>query len=116
MNTVDEWQTVARISDRDLERVALWRRVFDGDRVPVVSFVPQEVTLPGYEEPQWAYMLDLKAITDEQRFRLIQALAERFGLLEGEVETSLEEHGVPILASAVSVSSTDRALVMGAIL
>ena len=116
MNTVDDWKTVAWIGKGDPERAAFWRRVFDGERVPIVSFVPQVCSLPGHEEPQWVYMLDLKAITDEQRFRLMEALAERFGLLEEEVETSLEAHGVPILADGVSVSSTDRRLVMGAIL
>jgi len=52
----------------------------------------------------------------EQRFRLVQSLADKFCLLEGEVESSLDRHGVPILAGDVSVSSCDRALVMGAIL
>lgn len=113
-NTKEEWQTVARVHDP--ERRAFWQAIFGGDEVPVVSFVPQACTLPGYDEPQMVYMLDLKALSDDQRFRLIQALADKFCLLEGEVESSLDEHGVPILVSDVSVSSTDRALVMGAIL
>lgn len=113
-NTKDDWKTRATV--RNPERRVFWEKIFGGDEVPVVSFVPQSCTLPGYEEPQMVYMLDLKALSDEQRFRLIQALADKFGLLEGEVESSLDEHGVPILVTDVSVSSTDPALVMGAIL
>jgi len=114
-NTKTDWKTTAHIRPGS-DRAALWQAVFGGLEVPVVSFLPQSVTLPGYDEPQPVYMLDLKALSDEQRFRLIQALADKFCVLEGEVESSLDEHGVPILVTDVSVSSTDRALVMGAIL
>jgi len=113
-NTKTDWKTRATVHDP--ERRAFWEKIFGGDEVPVVSFIPQLADLPGYDEPQQVYMLDLKALSDEQRFRLIQSLADKFCMLEGEVESSLDEHGVPILVTDVSVSSTDRALVMGAIL
>ena len=98
------------------ERLAFWKGIFGGDRVPIVSFVPQMATLPGFDEPQRVYMLDLKAITDEQRERLIGALADRFDLPPELVASELDGHSVPILADDVSVSSSDRGLVMGAIL
>lgn len=113
-NTKDNWKTRATVHNP--ERQAFWKKIFGGDQVPVVSFLPKLQKLLGYDRPQMCYELDLKALSDEQRFRLIQALADKFCLLEGEVESSLDEHGVPILASDVSVSSTDRALMMGAIL
>lgn len=113
-NTKDDWKTTATI--RNSTRRAFWEKIFDGDTVPIISFIPQLATLPGFDEPQWAYMLDLKALSNEQRFRLIQALADKFCLLEGEVESSLHEHGVPILADDVIVTNTDSALMMNEIL
>ena len=114
-NIKEKWQTVAWITNPDPERAAFWKAVFDGDRVPIVSFMPQMATLPGFDEPQWVYLLDLKAITDEQRQRLIGALADRFDLPLEVAASSLDVHGVPILADGVTVSSSDRR-VMGAIL
>ena len=52
-------------------------------------------------------MLDLHAITAEQRERLIKAIAERFSIPVEEVEREIEK-GVPILAEDVSVSSSDQ--------
>lgn len=114
MNTKDEWQTVARV--HELERLAFCQAIFGRDEMPVVSLIPQMATLPGYDEPQMVYELDLKAVTDEQRQRLIDVLADKFDLSPELVADELDRHGVPILASDVSVSSCDRALVMGAIL
>lgn len=114
MNTKDDWQTVARVHEP--ERLAFCRAVFGRDEMPVVSFIPQMATLPGYDEPQMVYELDLKAMTDEQRQRLIKALADKFDLSPELVADKLAGEGVPILADDVSVSSSDRALVMGAIL
>jgi len=114
VNTPREWKTMAKVHNP--ERKAFWESIFNGDTVPVISFVPEWANLPGYDEPQPVYMLDLKAITAEQRKRLIKALARRFGIPEETVAQKLEEHGVPILASDVTVISKDRALVMSAIL
>jgi hypothetical protein len=113
-NTKTDWKTRATVHDP--ERRAFWEEIFGGDEVPVVSFLPKLEVLPGYDRPQMCYMLDLKALSDEQRHRLVGALADKFGMSPEFVADNLEEHGVPILASDVSVSSTDRALVMGAIL
>jgi hypothetical protein len=113
MNTQTEWKTTARVSNP--ERKIFWESVFSNDRVPIVSFVPQMAVLPGFNEPQKIYMLDLKAITDECRQRLVQAIAKKFGIPASEVARDLDSHGVPILASDVSVMSTDR-LLMSAIL
>jgi len=114
MNTKDDWKTTARVTNP--ERRAFWERVFGKDQVPIVSFVPQAAKLPGFDEPQLVYMLDLKAISEEQRGRLVEAIAEKFEIAADVVNDTLDEHGVPILMSDVSVSSTDRALVMGMIL
>lgn len=114
MNTRDEWKTTATLCDP--ERQAFWREVFGGDVVPIKSFVPELVHLPGFTEPQVVYMLALNVITDEQRERLVQGIARNFGVPVEYVADHLDEQGVPILASGVVISSSDRAMVLGAIL
>lgn len=107
MNTETDWQTTATVVDP--ERKIFWESIFGGDQVPVVSIVPRWATLPGFDEPQEVYVLDLKAITDEQRSRLVEALAGKFGLSVGLVARSLDEQGVPIRAADVIMISSDRA-------
>ena len=114
MNTQTEWQITARVSNP--ERIAFWESIFGRDEVPITSFIPQYAVLPGFGEPQPIYMLDLKAITDEHRQKLVQAIAKKFGLPASEVARDLDNQGVPILASDVCVISTDKALIMGTIL
>lgn len=53
------------------------------------------------------YEMDLKAISDEQRQRLVESIAARFDLPPDQVAKNIDEEGVPILAEGVSVSSTD---------
>ncbi|MFW6136424.1 MAG: hypothetical protein ACOC7N_06345 [Chloroflexota bacterium] len=115
-NTKDRWQTTAAVYDE--ERATLWRRVFgqpDGDHpeVPIVSLIPILVQVPRHKDLQRAYQLDLNAITTRQRARLVQALAERFGLSATDVAASIDQVGVPILARDVTTRSTDQRLVNG---
>jgi hypothetical protein len=71
------------------------------------------VELPEHDTPQQAYQLDLDAITTRQRMRLVDELADRFELEPADVDRDLDKMGVPILATDVTVSSRDQALVMG---
>ena len=114
MNTQEEWKTTATISDP--ERKAFWESIIGGNEVPIVSFVPQMAKLPSFDVLQPIYMLSLKAITEEHRARLVEAIAQKFDIPASEVAETLNDHGVPILASDVSVVSSDRSLMMGAIL
>ena len=106
MNTPDDWKTTARIINPT--RATLWRQVFGGEEVPIRSIIPTNVNLPGHPDTL-AYFLDLSAITPEQRQRLITAIAEKFHLPPAEVAADIDA-GVPILASDVIVSSTDRSV------
>lgn len=99
-----EWKTKARITNP--ERLALWQAVFGGDEVPIVSIVPQVGNFPGVGEQRF-YSLDLKAITPEQRQRLVASIAAKFGQTVEFVEANIETIGVPILACDVVVSSSD---------
>lgn len=83
----------------ETERAKNFMEVFGRLRVNVMSFIPSMVNVPGFDEPQAAYMLDLALITPAERGRLIDHLAARFGIAAQEVELLIHTMGVPILAS-----------------
>ena len=51
------------------------------------------------------YMLDLRKLTDEQTARLIEHMATKFGLACSEVQRDLYQHGVPILADDLIITT-----------
>lgn len=104
MNTQREWKVTATVTDP--ERKAFWEGIFGGDTVPIESILPICVSVPGRSHVS-AYMLDLDVITDEQRERLIQGLAQKFGLDEAFVESEIDRQGVPILCEHVMMMCTD---------
>jgi len=112
-NDPDDWKTTGQVTNP--ERAEVWRRIFDTDSIPLVSFVPQRGDLPGKPDALF-YMLDLKVITTEQRARLVEVTAERFKLDPAFVEANLDKIGVPVLADDVHVLSTDRGLFMSLVL
>ena len=103
MNTPTNWKTVAVIHHPG--RLKFWQAVFDGDRAPIKSIFTINVTVPEIGTTE-AYMLDLNAITAEQREKLIRAISERFSIPVDEVAKEVDQ-GVPIPAKDVSVSSSD---------
>lgn len=113
MNTPTEWKTTAKVYSP--ERLAFWQEVFGGDTIPIKSFIPSAANLPG-NPGALAYELDLRAITAEQREKLIAGLANKFNLPVEEVAAGLDVYGVPVLAEDVTVATTDRALFMGLVL
>lgn len=112
MNTQNEWQTVAVIHNP--ERLEFWQAVLGGNKAPIQSIITRRVRVPEKGETD-AYMLDLNAITAEQREKLIQAIAKRFSIPIDEVEKELDQ-GVPILAEDVSVSSSDLGLFLSLVM
>lgn len=109
MNTPANWRVAAKITNE--EQAELLRQAFDCGVVPIRSIVPSPVNLPGHPDAP-AYFLDLDAISDGQRARLIAALAGKFGQPESDVADHLEEHGVPILADDVIVGTKDRGVII----
>lgn len=106
MNTKDNWLTTATIHAED--RRALWESIFPGAVVPIKSILTSKVNLPGLSNVA-VYMLDLEAISDEQREGLIQAIANRFGYPVEEVRAEIDL-GVPVLAEGVSVATRDQGM------
>jgi len=89
------------------DRREVFERVFGTATVPVMSPFPHLAGLPGFDEPQLIYELDLERVTMEQRGRLVAYLVEKFGVDEWEAEAGLESEGVPILASDCVASLGD---------
>lgn len=86
------------------ERAKNFMEVFGRRDVHVKSFVPTLITVPGFSEPQAAYMLDLDLISPDERARLVAHLAERFGIDAKEIDDLIGLMGVPILASDCTVA------------
>ena len=72
-------------------------KVFGSLDVRVDSFIPMLVELPGFEEPQKVYLLDLKWLTQRERERLTRHLAAKFNIPLEQVESEIDDVGVPIL-------------------
>lgn len=112
MNTPTEWQTTATVTNP--ERRAFWESIFGTAILPILSFIPVRVNVPGHPNTL-AYMLDLRLISPEQRKRLIRALSKNFNVPLAEVEATLDARGVPVLADDVSVSSSNQGLFFSAL-
>ena len=106
MNTQDQWNITATIFDGP--RRALWEEIFPNATVPIKSFFTIKTDLPGHPQAE-AYMLDLDAISPEQRAKMLDVLAKRFNIPEEEIAQEVAR-GVPILAEGVSVWCTAIAL------
>lgn len=92
-------------------READFERVYGSTTVQVKSPIPHRAILPGHDEPQLVYELDLEWATREgHRDRLVAFLAERFGIPASDVAQGLEEHGVPILAENTTACMDARLL------
>jgi len=111
MNTKNNWLTTATIHDE--QRRALWSDVFPGAVVPIKSMLACSVNVPERGKAL-AYMLDLDAISDEQREGLIRVISERFNYPAEEVRQEIDR-GVPILAEDVSVGTRDQGMFLSLI-
>ena len=104
MNTIDKWITTATIHDP--RRRAVWIDVFPNATVPVKSALPIRVDVPGHPNAL-AYMLDLGAITKDQREGLIKTISREFKIPLDEVRKDID-CGVPILAEGVTIGALDE--------
>lgn len=87
------------VIDEDSPRAADFMKVFGRRDVPVRSMIPSWVMVPDHDKPVKAYMMDLSQITPEEREKLVQHIAGRFGpLLDDEINEQLDSVGMPILA------------------
>lgn len=86
------------------ERKTFWIEVFGSDRVPIESPIGEIAEIPGFKYPQKVLKLDMKRVTEQQKQKLVAAIAKKFNITEEEVKKDLEEKGMPILDKDVTVS------------
>lgn len=92
------WATI-----RGWARRREWMKVLGTETVPILSPVPQRADLPNY--PNYlVYMVDVAALSTEQRERLVTFLAKKFGVPEAELQRDIETRGVPILAEECTIT------------
>lgn len=108
-----DWKTTAKINDH--ERNKHLSSVFTDGVLPIISPLPQMAKLPEVGEGP-VYMLDLNAISPEQRQGVVNQIAERFGYSAEFVDAELESVGVPILADGVTVTCADQGLILSMML
>jgi hypothetical protein len=86
------------------ERAADWRGIFHRlDNIPLWGPLPQLLHVPEKGEVL-AYFLDLSAITNDERERLVAYIAGRFNLPHNEVARDLHQVGCPVLAEELLVT------------
>ena len=86
------------------QRAETFMQVFGRLEVCVKSFIPEEINMAGFDEPQLAYWLDLDEITSDERTHMIDYLANRFSLSPQEIESYMNDYGVPIRAAECIVT------------
>lgn len=91
--------TIAERSPRSED----WKTVFGTKTIALKHPIPQQGNFPevGIQE---FYEVDLKALTEEQRERMIAHIAKRFHLAVEEVRAGLDKVGCPILAEDVTIT------------
>lgn len=103
MNTKNKWLTTATIHDEPRREV--WSVIFPGGMVPIKSILTCKVNVPGHQNAD-AYMLDLDAISDEQKEMICDLISMLFNIPIDEVRNEISQ-GVPVLAEGVSVGTAD---------
>jgi hypothetical protein len=86
------------------ERGDWWESMLGTRTVPVTGSLPSLASLPGFDQPQPVYMLDLDAYGAEERETLAREVGGKFGLPLEEARRELE-YGMPILAEGCLVSA-----------
>jgi hypothetical protein len=104
MNTADHWTLTCVIMDP--YRRMLWEGVFPGGVMPIKYNLPRLLKFDD-GATRACYMLDLGAISAEQREQIIRIVSERFNLRREQIEADMDQ-GVPILAQQTVVCEEDE--------
>lgn len=90
-------------------RAETWRRVFGGLEVPIMLPLVFHAELPGLGM-RAVYLCEIRRLTADQRGRVVAHLAATFDVPVAEVEASLDEEGLPLLAEDLSVTFDARSV------
>ncbi len=86
------------------ERGEEYEKVIGTRTINVRSPFPEARRLEGKAESELVYMVDLDLLTDEQRKKLIEHVANKFGADVRAVEAAINALGLPIRASETVVT------------
>jgi hypothetical protein len=86
------------VSINNPQRRLEWLDMLDAACLHVKSVIPELAMMPGFDEPQPVYYVDLDCLTPQQRQRLTRHLSARLSLSVEQVERQLETENIPILA------------------
>jgi len=84
------------------KRAAVWKDVLGTNELPIVSPVPQYAMLPELGVVE-VYHVDLGALSDEIRGKMIRHIATRFGFEVAAVADVIDCHGVPLPVAGLTV-------------
>lgn len=86
-------------------RAASFEKVFGSTSVPVISPAHHLATLPGFDEPQEVYLLDLDWAAEQGvRTKIVRHLAAQFGIPAESLDQNLEKEGLPLLAADTTLA------------
>lgn len=91
-------------------RYATWREILGSDNVPLQSpnSFKADLGFPIRETAE-CYALDLAAITEEQKNRLVDWCVQKFGGDRATIRADIERSGYPIREADVTVAFSMRA-------
>lgn len=84
-------------------RAREWMKIFDTDKLPIITAAKEKAYFPGYDRPQWCYMLNVRKLHPNQLTSLIRHLSVKFSYPIEWVLALLPIHGVPILAKGTAI-------------
>ncbi len=80
-----------------------WIDIFGTDKLPIQTAVKAKAHFPGFDQPQWYYMLDTTKLKSKQMGLLVLHLSNKFGYPLNWVMELLAQHEVPILAKGTAI-------------
>lgn len=95
------------ILNEGTERAETFLKVFGRREVAVLSPFPVMVHLPGFDDPQRVYKLDLGEIAPDEMTRMVEHISTKFNIPSDEVLELIKDRGVPILASECVLVGTN---------
>jgi hypothetical protein len=94
------------VEAHDQERRELWLWIMGHARLPIKEFFGELVNLPHMPNTH-VYILDADMLTEEQKERLIKALAPKFNMDYESALAEFETHSIPIISDGLSVTIDD---------
>lgn len=94
--------------DPNCKQASWWREVYGSLDMPLKSMIAHQSNVPGTDEPEHCYYVDLTKLTDGQIDKICEVMAREFNVPIDVVRSGvLGDHGVPVLAKHLTTVSFD---------